>query len=192
VNEFEDPLLTEILAMDPLRLDGVTSPANGTEFLLMKAQDETPRASYSLIKAVPEHQFTLGLAYPANRPDIRRAKDGHIDIASAEVVEKAAWSWMAKSQAIGLFHAGEGGQGRLAESYIHRGPDWETGNTTIRAGDWLVGVIWEDPAWSLVKSGQVRGFSPQGFAQRAPTAKPGPTAPYGVPDLAALKPVTWQ
>ena len=43
-------------------------------------------------KADDERQYTLQVAYPADSPDIAKARDGFQDFASAEAVEKAAWS----------------------------------------------------------------------------------------------------
>lgn len=143
-------------------------------------------ASLSLIKAVEESQFTLGVAYPVNKLDVKQARDGRRDFASHEVVERAAWDWMLKSQDIGLFHEnGTSGHGTVVESSVYRGPDWlvksaDGTEQTIVAGDWLMGTLWDDPAWSLVKSLYVRGYSPQGRARRGA----GPVDPH---KLAALR-----
>ena len=134
---------------------------------------ETPYASYQVMKSTPERRFTLGLAYPALKPDTAKAADGHIDAVRPEVLENTAWSWLAKYRDVGLHHAdGTSGHFTPTESYIYRGPDWETVSPVdgepyiIKAGDWLLGGVWDEYGWTLVKNGRVRGWSPQGGARR--------------------------
>lgn len=126
--------------------------------------------SYSIIKSSDEKRFTLGIAYPANRLDSDK------DWATIETVEKAAWTFLSRAN-VGLFHSeGTDGAGIPVESYIYRGPDWtiertdEDGNViakeTVKAGDWLLGVIWNEEAWDLIKQGKVTGYSLQGTATR--------------------------
>ena len=73
---------------------------------------------------------------------------------------------------IGALHQdGTEGDGLLVESYVYRGPDWTVKATdgseqVIKAGDWLVGVIWSDDAWAAFKSGESTGVSMQGAAVR--------------------------
>jgi hypothetical protein len=122
-----------------------------------------------VLKSEPERRYTLMLAWPAMKPDVAKAADGRRDYARPEVVEKTAWAWMAKSRSVGLFHQdGTEGHGTVVESYIWRGPDWRVGDTLIKAGDWLCGVVWNEQAWALVKRGLINGMSPQGTASRAP------------------------
>ncbi len=146
------------------------------------AQKQTPAptpeiepgaAHIQVLKAVDERRFTLGLGYPAMRPDVGKAADGYRDFVSAEVLEKTAWEWMRKHRNVGLDHQeGTDYAGEVVESYLYRGPDWTVtspvdGSTqVIKAGDWLVGVVWSERAWSLVKQGLVNGYSPQGGARR--------------------------
>jgi hypothetical protein len=70
---------------------------------------------------------------------------------------------------VGLFHGPEStlGHADIVESYVYRGPDWDLGDDVIvKAGDWLIGAILDEPAWQLYKSGRVTGWSPQGSARR--------------------------
>lgn len=121
-----------------------------------------------VVKAEDERRFTLGLAYPANRPDVGKAADGHRDFVSERTLQDAAWNYLAKSRSVGLRHAdGTEGHGTVVESYLYQGPDWKIGNTVIKANDWLLGVRWDEPTWRAIKSGALNGFSPQGFAKRA-------------------------
>lgn len=134
-------------------------------------------AIISVAKADEERRYTLGVAYPAMKADVGVAMDGRTDFMSAEELEKTAWAWTAKSRQIGLFHAdGTEGHGTPVESYIYRGPDWTVeapdGSTqVIKAGDWLVGTVWDPIAWGLVKKGLLGGYSPQG---RTRLSKPSP------------------
>ena|ERR1017187_3366515 len=131
----------------------------------------TDMVAQQVIKASGERQYTLGVAYPAMKKDIAVAQDGHIDFVPPEVLEKTAWDWMSKSRDIGLFHkSGTEGHATVVESYIYRGPDWhvEVGGQThiVKSGDWMLGTVWDDEGWALVKSGLVNGWSPEGGARR--------------------------
>lgn len=136
-------------------------------------------AAVQVLKASDERRYTLGLAYPAMKPDSARAADGHIDFVSAEALEKTAWDWMTKHREIGLFHRdGYEGHATVVESYIYRGPDWQVtspvdgSEVVIKAGDWMLGTVWDEYGWTLVKAGMVRGWSPEGGARRTkPTAE---------------------
>lgn len=125
-----------------------------------------------VIKESAEKRYTLTVAYPADKPDVDTARDGYRDFASADAVEEAAWNFMVKSRNLGAFHADNtDGSGTAVESYVYRGPDWEVtaadGTTQmIKAGDWLLGVVWDEPTWALIKSGDIGGVSPQGTVER--------------------------
>jgi len=133
---------------------------------------DTDSVAGMVVKSEEEQRYTLTVAYPANKPDVGVAQDGFRDYASANAVEKAAWSYLRKSPNIGLWHQdGTDGSGEVCESYIYRGPDWEVaaadGSTqVIKAGDWLMGIIWSEATWPLVKQGLIGGVSPQGRAKR--------------------------
>jgi hypothetical protein len=134
---------------------------------------ETPYAACHVLKASEERRFTLGVAYPANKPDATKAADGHRDFVSAEVLEKTAHEWLHKYRDVNLFHKdGTSGHFTPAESYIWRFPDWEirspVDNQTyvVKAGDWLLGGYWDEYGWELVKAGLVNGWSPEGTAKR--------------------------
>lgn len=125
-----------------------------------------------VVKAREEQRYTLTVAYPANKADIGTAQDGFRDYASPEAVEKAAWSYLRKSPHVGLWHKdGTDGSGEVCESYIYRGPDWvvkaaDGSEQLITQGDWLMGIIWSEASWPLVKQGLIGGVSPQGRAKR--------------------------
>lgn len=116
-----------------------------------------------------EQRYVLGLAYQAGPdPVIAMGADGSRDFFTPEELEKAAWEFMKTSRSIGLFHEnGTEGAADVVESYIYRGEPWDLGDGFIvKAGDWLVGAVLDEPAWALYKSGKVTGFSPQGTAKR--------------------------
>ncbi len=121
-----------------------------------------------VFKSSEERRYTLGVAYPANKPDVGKAADGFRDFASPEALEQAAWSFMRKGAAIGLDHVdGTDGAGTVVESYVYRGPDWPQDNGyVVKAGDWLLGVVWDEPSWGDIKAGRRTGYSPQGGATR--------------------------
>lgn len=141
---------------------------------LVKGSDDS-EVAYRVVKATRERQFTLGLAYPAMVADKGRAADGFIDAVSAEVLEETAWAWLGKYRDVNLFHSdnpSESGHFTPTESYIYRGPDWvqnspvDGDSYTIKAGDWLLGGVWDDYGWAAVKARLVNGWSPEGTARR--------------------------
>jgi len=126
-------------------------------------------AATAVIKAVAEQRYTLALAYPADSLDL------HGEYMSATDLEATAWAYVAKHRDVGLFHAeGTTGHGTVVESYIYRGPEWtmplpDGTSTVIKSGDWLLGVVWDEPSWGLIRKGFIDGMSIQGLAIRTPT-----------------------
>lgn len=126
-----------------------------------------PDVPCQVVKQVAEKRYTLGLAYPANRPDVGTASDGFRDFMTPEALEESAWNYLRAGKSVGLQHTdGTIGHGTVVESYIYRGPDWWLGETVIKSGDWLLGVVWDPPTWAAIKAGRLNGFSPQGYATR--------------------------
>lgn len=115
-----------------------------------------------------EQRYVLGLAYQAGKdPRISKGADGARDYFTAEELEKAAWAYGASPRSVGIWHEdGTEGHATVVESYIWRGPDWEIGDVIVKAGDWLLGAVLDDTAWSLHKAGHVTGWSPQGRTRR--------------------------
>jgi hypothetical protein len=128
-----------------------------------------------LIKSAPERRYTLCVAYPAMKADVKVAQDGYRDFVGPDALEDAAWSYLTKGAEVGLWHSdGTDGAGTCVESYIYRGPDWSIpvkgGTQVVKAGDWLVGIVWSKDAWPLVLKGHINGVSMQGgAARRRPT-----------------------
>lgn len=115
-----------------------------------------------------EQQYVLGLAYQAGRDErITKGLDNSRDYFTADELERAAWSYLPNGAEVGTFHVDDTlGHATVVESYIYRGPDWDVAGTVIKSGDWLVGMILDDLAWSLAKAGKFTGLSPQGSAKR--------------------------
>lgn len=137
-----------------------------------KAQWDGESVCGVVVKSEDERRYTLTVAYPADKADVARAQDGHRDFASKESVERAAWNYMLKSRVISLWHEqGTDGAGDVVESYVYRGPDWaikaaDGAEVTVKSGDWLLGILWSEDTWPLVKQGRIRGVSPEGSARR--------------------------
>jgi Putative phage serine protease XkdF len=133
-----------------------------------------PIAAARVVKTTGEKRYTLALVYPVNRADISVAADGWRDFAGPDAVEQAAWSFMKSGQRVGLWHLpGDAteGAGTVVESYIHRSGPWvikaaDGSQQTISDGDWLAGIIWDEPSWQLIKQGKLTGLSMQGTATR--------------------------
>ncbi|HEY8976302.1 MAG TPA: XkdF-like putative serine protease domain-containing protein [Burkholderiaceae bacterium] len=118
-----------------------------------------------------EQRYVLGIAYQAGPdPRIRKGMDGARDFISADELEKAAWSYLRTGGQVGIEHVdGTTGHATVVESYIYRGPDWDVGDgVVVKAGDWVLGAVLDETAWSLYKQGKVTGWSPQGHARRIP------------------------
>jgi hypothetical protein len=129
-----------------------------------------------------EDRFLLTVAYPALKPDVAVARDGKRDFAGKRAVEKACWAFALKGFRVGLNHLDADGQdahygevAKVVESTVYRGPDWTLtapdGSTqTIKAGDWLVGMILSPEMWAAYKAGEVSGVSVQGRCVRGPAS----------------------
>lgn len=139
-----------------------------------QAQEHMSALYANVEKSAPDQRYVLGIAYQAGRDSrIAKGQDGHRDFISEVELEKAAWRFLADGpRDVGLFHIdGTEGRARVVESYIYRGPDWTLGDTVVKSGDWLVGAILDEIAWSLYRDGKISGFSPQGTATRRTTRR---------------------
>ena len=127
----------------------------------------------NVLKSSEEDRFLLCVVYSPHTMPLR-GMDGKTDLASPKVLEKAAWSYLAKGGRTGMFHKpGHEDEARCVESGIYRGPDWDVngdGSLIVRKGDWLAGFVLSKPAWSLYKSGDIGGVSLQGTCRRKPAS----------------------
>jgi hypothetical protein len=114
-------------------------------------------------------RYVLGIAYQAGPdPRIATGADGSRDFFTPDELEKAAWEFNKSSRSIGIHHVdGTEGHADVVESYIWRGPDWDLGDgVVVKAGDWLIGSVLDEPTWDRYEKGEFTGFSPQGTAKR--------------------------
>src|ERR1700761_2471980 len=153
--------------------DGTVTVDTGAE-PAAKATWDGETVSSALIKASDEQRYTLSVAYPADKADVAVAQDGHRDFASKAAVQDAAWNYLRKSRNVGLMHVdGTDGSGEVVESFVWPGEDWTTSNGyVVKQGDWLLGVVWDEDSWGMIKAGKIGGVSMQGSARRrTPTAE---------------------
>lgn len=118
-----------------------------------------------------DERFVLGVAYQAGPdPRIKRGADGGRDYFTEAELAKAAHTFLGDgARQIGVGHAdGTVGVAKVVQSYIWPAeyPFVHDGVIVAKKGDWLIGAIFDEPTWALVKSGQLTGWSPQGQARR--------------------------
>jgi hypothetical protein len=117
---------------------------------------------FRVVMAEAEKQFALGVVYGADDEP-----DAHGDTMTADEVERAAWSAVAKGLKVGLEHEdGTTGVGVLVESYIWPAAETKIGDQVVHPGDWLAGAVFDEPTWDKIKSGELTGWSLQGWARR--------------------------
>jgi len=126
----------------------------------------------AVVKAEDAQRFLLMVGYSPNRLP-KRGADGFLDVASPEVVEKAAWRFMLNGHGAGLMHKAGGEDAfRIVESSVYRNPEpWVVKATdgteqTIREGDWLIGILCSPDTWAEYKKGRYGSGSLQGGARR--------------------------
>jgi hypothetical protein len=151
----------------PKKEEGKLAPVGIWENPDWGTEEPSHATRLQIVAKASTKRYTLGVAYMPDHPDVSIALDGHQDKISPEELEKTAWGFMSHPE-VGLEHQhGTEGAGIVVESYIYRGPDWRISpDLVIKAGAWLVGVIWNPEAWKKVLSGEIKGFSPQGVAKR--------------------------
>jgi hypothetical protein len=126
-----------------------------------------------------EQRYLLTVFHQAGPdPKIQKGLDGGRDYFTAEELEKACWSMLQSGvPEVGFFHGDIVGHAQVVESYIYRGPDWtmtadDGSQVIVKAGDWLGGLLCDEIAWELKKSGRVGGVSIQGKAKRRKRSMP--------------------
>lgn len=115
-----------------------------------------------ILKADEDKRLVTGIVL---EPD---EVDAHNDTIPADVIEKAAYSFLARynrGTRLGVMHKIFGEIGiELVESFIAR-EDTEMGGQPVKKGSWLMTVkILEDSMWQKVKNGEITGFSIGGVA----------------------------
>ena len=129
-----------------------------------KAEDDLPLAT--IVKA--EKRYTMGPVY------VPGLEDAHGETIEATELQESIWDWVRKEDRRIYLQHSEKVAGEMVEILT-----WpmEIETSLIVPGEGVtkysfpentpfMGVIWEDWAWDLVKSGQLRGYSIGGQAQR--------------------------
>ncbi|MDA8289951.1 MAG: XkdF-like putative serine protease domain-containing protein [Actinomycetota bacterium] len=134
---------------------------------------EEARYVGNAVKAVDDKRFALFVVYSPNKLPARGA-DHKLDVASPDVLERAAWRFALNGLKVGIDHE-PGGEGaaRVVENFIWRGAPWHVitpsgTKEVVSEGDWLIGLIFTPEAWVDFKAGRWSGVSMQGTATRKP------------------------
>lgn len=138
---------------------GPISPAGATLSMISKQvaiASRTMKFTTDVMEA--SEQITFGEVY------IPWDVDAHGDFTSPEVIQKAAYQFMARYQDLGVQHKGTGGKGIVVESFISRPGDRDFKTP----GSWVLGVKWGDPEWHRIRNGELLGFSLDGIKTFVP------------------------
>ena len=136
------------------------------------SEPEAELALTTIVKA--EQRYTMGPVYVPN------LEDAHGETIEASELQKAIWDWVRKGDRTIYLQHSEKPAGEMVEILTWPMPI-ETSlivptegvtKYSFPANTPFMGVIWEDWAWELVKSGQLRGYSIGGKAQRVEVELP--------------------
>ena len=125
------------------------------------AWDEIARNAFQIKKLDDEEQVVFGEVYAPNFPDSQG------DVMSREEVKKMAYNFLRKgvTSNIDVNHSQDPSGSYVVESFIAR-----DGDPIFIPGSWVIGVKVPDAAvWKMVKSGELNGFSLDGYGVRTPT-----------------------
>lgn len=144
-------------------------PESGTSDGWSESQSAYRPNFFKQLTIEKDAQFTIGAWY------VPQFLDAHGDWMSTTDVEKAFHGYVdTGDRGIRLQHNPDIVAGRWVEAYIEREaltkmvPDPDTQELVKHeypAGTPFLGVYWEDWAWPLVKSGEIRGFSIGGSSE---------------------------
>lgn len=127
-----------------------------------------PVGEYAITKAVEEQRYTMGPLY------VPHARDADNEFATAEELQKACWNYF-RSGYRGIRDTHTDVEiGELVELIswpYEQEVEAKTGSGEVfkyklPAGTVYAGVVWGEPAWTLVKTGKLRGYSLGGKAVR--------------------------
>ena len=121
-----------------------------------------------LVAKAAEYRYTLGPAYVPGR------EDAHGEFTDSETLQRAMWDWVRKGDRTIYLQHSEKAAGEMVEMMTLpfpleaelTVPNQGVSKFTFPADTPFLGVVWEDWAWDLVKSGQLRGYSIGGTAKR--------------------------
>jgi hypothetical protein len=128
---------------------------------MRRSKSDDLSAGISIKKADQEQQVVFGEVYAPGFPDSQG------DFMTAETIREMAYGFMQKSglNKIDMNHSQQECGAYVVESFIAGDDD-----PTFIPGSWVVGVKVPDPQiWGLVKSGELNGFSLDGFGVRVAT-----------------------
>ena len=137
---------------------------------IMVISRESDTEKSLVVKQVDEQRFTLGPWYVPNR------LDAHEEWTDPDELQTALWEYVRKgNREIRLQHIRDTRAGEWVEAMTLPFPmeapliNTETGVIEKRmfpAGTVMLGVVWDDWAWDMVKAGQIRGYSIGGSSER--------------------------
>ena len=121
-----------------------------------------------LVAKAAEYRYTLGPAYVPDR------EDAHGEFTDAATLQRAMWDWIRKGDRTIYLQHSEKAAGEMVEMMTLpfpleaelTVPNQGVSKFTFPADTPFLGVVWEDWAWDLVKTGQLRGYSIGGTAKR--------------------------
>jgi hypothetical protein len=128
---------------------------------VQKAEKPDAGRVASIKKTDNEQQVVFGEVYAPDFPD------SHGDFMGADAVRDMAYGFMKKGllSKVDIQHSQEECGAYIVESFIARDDD-----PVFLPGSWVIGVHIPDvETWALVKSGELNGFSLDGFGIRVPT-----------------------
>lgn len=126
--------------------------------LPVPAVQKNIQKSFDLLIKNVEKKIVTGIVLT---PDF---KDGQGDTFSADVIEEGAWNFLANRRSrAGFMHRDLIVDVDIVESYI--APiSFELNHYQVPKGTWIVSFrVNDEGIWNMVKSGQIRGFSPAGI-----------------------------
>ena len=121
-----------------------------------------------LVAKAAEYRYTLGPAYVPDR------EDAHGEFTDAATLQRAMWDWVRKGDGTIYLQHSDKAAGEMVEMMTLpfpleaelTVPGQGVSKFTFPAETPFLGVIWEDWAWDLVKTGELRGYSIGGTAKR--------------------------
>ncbi len=133
---------------------------------IQKAAWKFGKRLYNVAKASREIAKALLAAGDGNAVQINASEKTLRKMAADLAVAKSKSKKVQKG-ALGLQHAYWGDElGDIVESYIAP-QDMTINGQIVKAGSWLMGVVWSPEAWEMVKSGKITGYSMGGKAKKA-------------------------
>lgn len=155
--------ITELKDVTITHVSYVKNGANKKTFLLAKSETGEPDVEFDvkvLMKDDAEKKLLYGIVYEPS------AVDAHGDTMNAEEIEKMAHEFMAHYRAIDKEHNLIAGAGSVVESYIVP-TDSIIGNTTVKAGSWMLVTKASQEIWDDYLNGEITGYSMYGIARQS-------------------------